>query len=196
VSWVVIALLPLSVLIAGLPAYFRLLQAPCGNVVACYIHGVLAPEGMRALETLGISPGTYATFLAVLTGGTSLLWTAVGWLIFWRKSEEVTALFVALLLVTYAQVNTSAALALTSPAWLVPTKLVSVIAGSSIGLLFYLFPNGWFVPGWTRWFALLVVVDRLLVEVSPASSPINSSWLSVLVSLIFLGTMVFAQLYP
>jgi hypothetical protein len=195
VVWVVIALLSLSILIFGLPAYFTLLHAACESVEACYIHGVLAPEGMRALQTLGISPGAYAAFLVVLTGVTSLVWTAVGWLIFWRKSEEVTALFVALLLVTYSQVNTSAALALTSPAWLVPAKLVSVIAGSSISLLFYLFPNGRFVPGWTRWFALLAVVNQLLIEVTPAGSPINSSWLSVLILLIFWGTMVFSQLY-
>jgi hypothetical protein len=131
----------------------------------------------------------------VLTGATSLVWTAVGWLIFWRKSEEVMALFVALLLVTYAQVNTSAALTLSSPIWLVPAKLIGVLAGLSISLLFYLFPNGRFVPGWTRWMALLAVVYQLLAEVAPAGSPINSSWLSVLVSLILLGPGLFAQLY-
>lgn len=91
--------------------------------------------------------------------------------------------------------NTSDALALTSPAWLVPSKLVGLIAGSCIYLLFYLFPNGRFVPRWTRWLALLAVVDQLLVEVSPAGSPINSSWPNVLVVLIFFGTMLFAQLY-
>lgn len=77
-----------------------LLQMACKSVEACYIHGALAPEGMRALQIVGISPDTYATFLVVLTGATSWVWTAVGWLIFWRKSEEVIALFVALLLVT------------------------------------------------------------------------------------------------
>jgi hypothetical protein len=119
----------------------------------------------------------------------------MGWLIFWRRSEEVMALFVALLLVTYAQVNTSAVLAFTSPSWLVPAKLVILISGSSTSLLFYLFPNGRFVPGWTRWLALLVVLDQLLIEVTPAASPLNSSWLSVLVPLILGGTMLFAQLY-
>jgi hypothetical protein len=56
VSWVVIALLSLSVLIAGLPSYFTLLQTTCESVEVCAIHGVLAPEAMRALQTLGISP--------------------------------------------------------------------------------------------------------------------------------------------
>lgn len=195
VGWVVMALLALSILIVGLPAYFTQVQTPCGSAAACTIHGTLAPEGMRALQALGVSAGTYAAFLVVLTGVASLVWTAVGWLIFWRKSEEVMALFVALLLVTYAQVNTSAALALSSPAWLVPAKLVGVIAGLTSILLFYLFPNGRFVPGWTRWLALLAVVDQLLGLLSPADSPSTSSWLSVFVSLILLGTMLFAQLY-
>jgi hypothetical protein len=53
VSWVVIALVSLSVLIFGLPAYFTLLQAPCGSVEVCAIHGVLAPEGMHALRQWG-----------------------------------------------------------------------------------------------------------------------------------------------
>lgn len=195
VGWLVIALLTLSILIIGLPAYFTHLQTACGSVAACTIHGALAPEGMRTLQAFGISAGTYAAFLVVLTGATSLVWTAVGWLIFWRKSEEVMALFVALLLVTYADVNTSATLAFTSPAWLVPAKLVRVIAGLSISLSFYLFPNGRFVPRWTRWFALLAVVYELLIELSPAGSPIYSSWLSVFIAAILVGSMLFAQLY-
>src|SRR5437588_2859611 len=85
VGWVGIAPLTLSILIIGLPVYFAHLQTPCRSVAACAIHGALTPEDMRLLQEFGISIGTYAAFMVVLASATSLVWTAVGWLIFWRK---------------------------------------------------------------------------------------------------------------
>src|SRR5262249_7954122 len=91
------------------------------------------------------------------------IWSAVGIFIAWRKSNDWIALLVALLLVTTGiagqnipDFNTlSTPLVASSSPLYMPTMMVSVMSAFLYLLTFLLFPNGRFVPRWTRW--LLVV---------------------------------------
>ena len=107
VAWIIVALLALSIIIIGLPVYFALLQTTCQNAAACAVNGILMSEDMHALHERGISTETYAVYMVLLTVATSLVWMVVGWLIFWRRSDEGMALFVALLLSPLVRVEAS-----------------------------------------------------------------------------------------
>ena len=196
VVWVIIALVALSILIIGLPVYFTLLHMACRNAAACNANGALTPEDMHTLHRLGISLDTYVACMTILNAATSLVWTAVGWLIFWRKSDERMAFLVALFLVTFLLgFGIGDALAFASPAWFVPVKLIRLIGDTLIFFFLALFPDGRFVPRWTRWLAPLYIVLNTLSDLTPAGSPFNSSLLSGTILLLLMGVFLLAQLY-
>src|SRR6185503_17165005 len=70
------------------------------------------------------------------------------------------------------------ALAGALPVWLVLADVAQTLAEVSAAALLYLFPNGRFVPAWTRFLAIPIVVWRLLTNIALAgtlsSSDVNS----------------------
>jgi hypothetical protein len=83
---------------------------------------------------------------------------AVAALIFWRRSDDRMALFASLALLTFGTATftfTMAALTEQYPAWEVPVAFFHFLGAASFGLFLYLFPDGRFVPRWTRWVALV-----------------------------------------
>lgn len=195
-AWVLIALLALSILVAGLPVYFTFLHTACRSVAACNSNGALMPEVMQTLHRLGISLDTYVVCMTILNAISSLICTAVGWLIFWRKSNERMALLAALLLVTFSQgLGVGDALAFVSPAWFVPVKVVRLVGDTLIFFFIALFPDGRFAPRWLRWLALFYLVSNTLSELTPPGSPFNSSTLSGIVLLLLVVIFLVAQIY-
>ena len=53
------------------------------------------PEGVRALQGVGMSVHTFALLNVVVDKDFQLVWFAVGAIIFWRRSDESMALLVA-----------------------------------------------------------------------------------------------------
>ena len=76
-------------------------------------------------------------------------------LIIWRRSDDWVALLVALALVVEGTTFISYTLEFSRSAWQVPASLMGTFSWGVVFLLFPLFPDGRFVPRWTRW---LVVV--------------------------------------
>jgi hypothetical protein len=82
-----------------LPVEFARLQTVCTSV-ACEA-AVLSPANVRELGAMGLSVSFFAGYqiaVELIFAATSF---AVGVLVFWRRSDERMALFVALALVTY-----------------------------------------------------------------------------------------------
>ena len=129
------------------------------------------------------------------------VWSAVGGLIFWRRSDDRMALLVSLFLVTFPLAfspDVTDALARAHPGWRLPEESVKFLADVLAMLFFYLFPSGRFVPRWTRWLAPLWVAHRVVNYFLP-SSVLNTSkafgLLGFLSFLGFLASFVFAQVY-
>ena len=83
-----------------------------------------------------------------------------GLVIFWRKSDDLMGLLTSLMLIFFGPYLISGANIIVSeqPGWEI-IGAVMVGLGSSVVVFFlFLFPNGRFVPGWTRWFALVVSI--------------------------------------
>ena len=148
---------------------------------------------------MGLSVGFYAGYLIAVDLIVAITSFAVGVLVFWRKSDERMALFLALMLVTLA----GAALAQSpgtfadEPAtlWLVVT-FVSFLGNTSLILFFYLFPDGRFVPRWTRALAVLFVIGQVDEYFFPSSflpdipDPLNAALVLGL-----LASIAYAQVY-
>ena len=146
ILWAAIASFALLVYATSLPAYSARLHTLCTNGVC--VPGQLSPARAQMLQHMGISLSLYAALAIGLNIVTSLLWLAIAMVLFLRKSHDWMALLVALTLVL---VSATVPPDQSAPLWQWPLRCVDFLAVVLLFLVFSLFPNGRFVPGWMRW---------------------------------------------
>src|SRR6266699_374584 len=157
-GWVVLTLLVLTLNAISIPRAVTLLQAVCQPGALC-ISG-LTPADLRQLQQLGLSPGFLAAYQIGWDVGTTLIYTALAALIFWRRSVDRMALFCAYMLVLFGGATYTGLLDVglrtVAPAWFWLVGGLELLAQVCVPTFFLLFPSGRFVPRWTRWGVLVV----------------------------------------
>ena len=163
VVWVVMAVLVLVLIVVSIPAEFKFLQMVCTDP-GCSGPQLL-PEQARELKNLGLSLNIYAAYCIIVELAFFIVWYAVAVVIFYRKSDERMPWFVSFTLLMYGATfpDLLQSLVQQHPLWFLPAKLVEFLGVTCIVLLFFLFPNGRFVPRWTRFLAMLWIPLSLLV---------------------------------
>jgi len=151
--WLAVVLLTLGLFVAGLPAYFAQLSTPCRGDTCT--SRLVSPAVALSLEEAGVSLPAYASFTIALTFFFGLTTLALGGVIFWRRAGGWIGLLISLNLILLSLLSPVTALAEKSPSLWVPIQILNFITAVTVPLIFYLFPNGRFVPSWTRWMALL-----------------------------------------
>jgi signal transduction histidine kinase len=199
VVWVITALAAVSVFIVAVPAEFAQLRVPCPTA-ACHT-GQLPPGGLRALEDLGLSLDSFAAYSVAMDVVFAAVYGAVAALIFWRKSEDRVGLFVSLALLTFGTATfpaTMTTLAARHPVWEVPVAFFHFLGSASFGLFLYLFPDGRFLPRWTRWVALVWIGWQVPRYFFPNWYLDPNSWLTLVAMTVWsgaLGTAVYSQVH-
>lgn len=198
IVWVTVVVFTLSIFLASLPAYFAQLQTICVGDMCVYSYGQLTPGSARALQNLGFSIGAYATSTFALATASALVSFGVAGVLFWRRSDDWMAMFVSLFLVIMG-VNFSVqaqAVQVTNAqtAWYLSHTVLIGLGWTSLSLLLYLFPDGRFVPGWTRPLTVFVVASNLFLNVSSVIFALPPLALSA-IFLINGGSGVIAQIY-
>jgi hypothetical protein len=203
-AWVVVAGTALAIMVFSVPSSYEYYSSVCtaaSGVCSERAVGQATPEGVRALQGMGLSIRSYAISNVVIDKVFQLVWFAVGALIFWRRSDDRMALLVSAFLVSFGvvTVDPTAANSLVSShtAWWFPVRSVE-IAGNVCSLLFFLlFPGGRFAPRWTRWLAVVFIAFDLFrtyfVEVYARWPVLEAS--SYLVFLGMVVSLVWAQVY-
>ena len=87
----------------------------------------------------------------------------LGLIIFWRKSDDWVALLLSLMLTLFATEGIQHL-----GAWMSVVNGLYAFATGIYFLLPFIFPNGRFVPRWTRWIAAPLIVAGLAVQFSTA----------------------------
>jgi hypothetical protein len=189
VAWVALTAIVVGLHFAGIP-YFYAREIGKLNL------GQLTSEQARVFENLGLTPEFYAAYTVALPVVTMLVFTAIATVIFWRKSEDRMALFVAFTLVVFGGAALTSevpqTLAAAHPGLWFPVHLLNYVGQVAFGVFFYVFPNGRFVPRWTRWLAIAVAVLYVPNIFFPGSS------LDLLGGTLFIGfliSLVVAQAY-
>src|SRR5713101_1380608 len=158
VGWVALTLLVLALNAIAIPRADALLQAVCQPGALC-ISG-LTPANLRQLQQLGLSPGLLVAYQIGWDVGTTLIYTALAALIFWRRPFDRMALFCAYMLVLFGGATYTSLLDLglrtVAPAWFWLVGGLELLAQVCVPTFFLLFPSGRFVPRWTRWGVLVV----------------------------------------
>jgi hypothetical protein len=186
-AWLSVVVPALVLFIVALPLRYTQLTHPVGFLRVSLEHMGL-PLGFYAVGTLLLESIFVGTYCA----------TAV--LLFWRKSSDWMALLVGLFLVVFG-LNFPPSLQLLAdrqPIANLFVTLLGVLTYICMDGLFFLFPDGRFVPRWT-WLMLVAVALLEIPFNLPPSSPFAiGHWNSLLVVSIAVSEFVvpiWAQIY-
>jgi hypothetical protein len=189
VGWIGIVVPLYALFVANVPAYFaslHLLHAP--NVQT--FTGQLTLKDVYTLQAWGLSLDFYATCMVVGSLLFQFSYASVGALLFWRKAGSRIALLTsfALMMLPFGFANLTLQALPPGWSWIIPT--LSALGNASLLLCAFVFPDGRFVPRWTRWLAMLMLGYWVIVALLP-------SWgldRSVLSLVLFFGFVVGAML--
>src|ERR671910_3373712 len=166
-AWVAVAITALAIVLFSVPSSIEHYRSVCtAPTEVCSERALDQPtqptqEGVRALREVGLSVHSYAVFNVVIDKIFQLVWFAVGALIYLRRSDDRMAILTSLFLVTFGTVAVDTtdtdALVSSQPAWWLPVQGVQIVGEVCVVLFFLLFPNGRFVPHWTRWLAVAFI---------------------------------------
>jgi hypothetical protein len=194
VAWAGLASAIAAISVLGLPASYAEFRT-LGN------YDPAVRDSVRTnLAEHGLSVDFYATYLLVLGAVLALVCFAVAAVIFWQRSNEPMALFVAMLLVLLGATFSGSigAMGDLTPIWDRVNGILNALSFASVFLFFYLFPDGRFVPRWTRWLILPMVAYAVPTAFFPHSPASPENWPSLPYTLLLaslLLTGVFAQVY-
>jgi protein kinase-like protein len=203
-AWLVVFGVSLTMFILSIPYHFSEMHTLCTSG-PCYAPA-LTPDILQRLQQAGLSPDFYAgywAFLEFLIAGPFALTSLI---LFSRRSDDRMALFAAIWMASAPGgiSITVASFAVQQTIWQIPEAILRLIFGSSIVLFLYLFPDGRFVPRWTRWLSLpvfLIIVSAILVPGAPLNpehtmlsilaQPKASAliYIPVVIALIFFGVI-------
>lgn len=198
ILWIVLTAAAVTIFVLGTLGLYSGLREPCVMLVGQARE--LCLERQESLRDLGIPPNLYALFLTVGAIVKVLPWIVVGILVFWRKSGELPGIFfsLALILVGATVIDEGlAAWALFYHPWLAPIVRTVQFAGLASLAVLYVFPDGVFVPAWTRWLALAWVLRTFgavffrgtLLDTGALPTPLNS------ITALFIASFLFSLGY-
>jgi hypothetical protein len=180
-AWLIIATLALGLFLASIPAYVsNVLTVGQADWMGAPVE---APSGLVfVLDLLGV--------LASIAAALVCLTLAV--VLFWRRSDDWMVMFISSYLLLYGTIMAGPLEWAEAfyPGW--PSLAVDVVQPLFLTTptiaLFVLFPDGRFVPPWTRWLILLSIPLTVAILYLPPSY----SW--ALMGMIVLGA-IYAQIH-
>jgi hypothetical protein len=182
--WVGVVSLTAIIFAASIPAHLADLHRICA--VGSCVAGQLTPSEARALGDLGVSIDAYTAYVFALDLVVALGFCVVGAVIFWRKSREPGALFVSFALMIFGLTwPATFDSALHHPVWGTLAGFLTQLGLVSLFVFFFIFPDGRFVPRWSRWVVLLFFAMPVLYVLFPHSILVEPPMAANL--LIFLG---------
>ncbi|HXX78770.1 MAG TPA: hypothetical protein VEI53_09775 [Ktedonobacteraceae bacterium] len=146
ITWVAVSLLAVGLFVASLPPYFAYLHILAKS---SFFAPQLTPDDILVLHQLGLSLDFYAWLNMSVSIIIFLVYVLVGVLLFIRKSEDPLALLASISLVLFPFAFSTQVVGTLPAAWALPVEIVEFLGNISLGLFFFVFPNGRFVPRWS-----------------------------------------------
>src|SRR4030095_2375719 len=173
VAWIAIVTLSTIMYTVAAPVAFNQVGSGCG----------LNPCEAPFQNTLDERSLFGAWFHTILEAVIRLLSLGVALFLFWRRADDWMAHLASIMLVTVSAVFSPSPMMLANaqPLWHWPRSLVWTIGLVSTVGLFYLFPDGRFVPRWTRRLAIALLVN--ICALAAAGAPFQSGFPMFVVAL-------------
>jgi len=157
-------------------------------------HEVMTGEAIRTASAgLGISPSAFAWMTFGMELALVTTYGVAGVILFRHKRDWFGAFLGVSLVLIATRIGGPVTFILYSkwPVLEQPFEFLSGMAFVAFGALLYIFPDGRFVPSWSRWLLLLMLLPMVWES---AGMPLAPELLTVL-SLIYLGIGLGAQVY-
>lgn len=121
----------------------------CHSTSTCASTGGLSASAVRTLSHDGVSIAAFTVLIDAIFAAVLAIWLCVGALIVWRKPGDRGAVLAAYFLVVFP-------LLFAAP---IPSTGGFHVILLVLILFALLFPDGRFVPRWTRWLGLIAILD-------------------------------------
>src|SRR6266568_1729569 len=190
----VAGLLSFGVLVASVPATYEAILSHYCTGPLCTHPTQASVRFVQQLQALGLSVQAYAIYYTIVNIVFVCTYFVVAIILFWRRSNDWMALFAAFFLMTFAITFSSDTLE-AAPSWVF--QFVIFLGALSIVVFFYLFPTGRFVPRWTRWLSIGGILYwgfKYFLPPFPLN-PYTNTIFTNMAFLVFVGTMIMAQVY-
>jgi hypothetical protein len=201
VAWTALALVTLALIGAGTRFRFDQLQALCPTSTCPFFQ--LTAADAQVLERLGVSHTFYAAYLTTFALLVVIAFVGTAGVLCWRAAGQRMPLFIAFGLLAFLPfflVSFMDALILARPEW-----RFAVASLQGYGLWFavvflYRFPDGQFVPRWTRFITIPAGVCALVPFALPSLRAIwvphsSGAWLWPVLLISLVGGGLAAQIY-
>ena len=162
ILWIVVAGLSLLVALVSIVISLREPLPSCVNPEAVCGPWSITREDVALADQLGLSASLVLDYFFAVSIAIKLAFIGVGLLIFLRRSDDWMAQLLSLMLVTFAVEgiqNLGPAMPLVSALYAIP--------GVVFVLLPFIFPNGRFVPRWTKWVLPLILLLTVPITLLP-----------------------------
>lgn len=148
------ALMTMSLYFGSIPEYYSQL------VSTCITNGCGKSVPAMPLPADGLSLAGYAALFVLIDVGFTLVYYFSAVILLWKGFREPVGLLAALAMVSFGTSFPSLITVASNAAgfthhWFMFVAMLSWIL---ISLFFFLFPNGRFVPGWSRFFFVVIAV--------------------------------------
>jgi serine/threonine-protein kinase len=187
-AWGLVALISVVALVMYLPAAYDELRQ-------------IGDWRRAALFLLGMRDTLYAGYYILLMIVFAAVYMGVAVFIFWRKSDERMALLISAMLMSFGLAGAAAvhlpvlAQVIDEPNLLsILLAVAAVIGNLSFFPSFFVFPDGQFVPRWTKWVVLLIIV-YLVLALLPEGHPLRIPFIITGMPFVYFGVAVYAQIY-
>jgi hypothetical protein len=185
-AWLIITGLALSLALVGIPARYAALVASADR---------------RSLAGLGISGETFAIYALALDMLVVVAHIAIAAVVFWQRSDHAMCLLVAFALSANGSIiplHLAYSGGGAGGLGVFLSAIVIYLGLASSVILLYVFPDGRFVPPWTRILAALWIALTFPAIFFPRAAISLPGWplaVQLLVLIAWTGTGVFAQAY-
>lgn len=206
IMWMLIAALSISLFILGTIVQYDRARAPCTEASLEDQPNCRLME--NTLRELGWTWDDLANFYVPIATIASLLWILIGCLVFWRRSENSLALLFSLVFVMVGSLIVNPyffdGLLQAFPTLHMLVVLLAFLSILAAMIFLYLFPDGRFVPRWTRWFVILWIAHTFYIFISEYRLPslANLLWsksidqiFTILVLVVAIYAMIFRYHY-
>lgn len=202
--WAVIALwwaltaLAVGLFVTSLPAHFQRMATLCTTNCALW---QVEPYMVPTLQRAGITLPTFATFTLATETLLALVYTVVAIITFLIRSTDRVVLLATVTLLTYGTVTFNDVITAQPPHTLLTRILITtlvLIGSASFDVFVFCFPDGRFVPGWTRWLALGWFLEQTPHALVPGTALDNRTWpaaIQLLIWALYFLSVGYAQVY-
>ena len=157
----------LTVILQVVPERYR--QLSTVSPTADTNIGQLRPEDAQIMADSGLSVQAYATYFTIFDFSIAVASILTALVIAWHRPNDRLALLAALMFAGLAGLIITPGMI--RPQWQILVLAVRVIFYASAVPFIYLFPDGRFVPRWTRWLIAAWLFYCLIWIIFPVLGP-------------------------